>query len=143
MRKSFIFLTLLVVALVIAGCNTQTTQQPATPTEAIIEETTAAPEATNAGEAMMEKVEIKMTDTGFEPKSTTVKTGTVVTFINTGQEDHQVASAPHPQHTDLPGFDALKGVKPGESYEFKFEKLGTWKFHDHLNPTLFGSITVE
>ena len=143
MRKSFIFLILGVVAFVIAGCNTQTTQQQATPTEAVIEQTTITPEATNAGEAMVEKIEIKMTDTGFEPKSLTVKARTVVTFVNTGQEDHHVASAPHPQHTDLPGFDALKGVKPDESYEFKFAKVGTWKFHDHLNPTFFGNVTVE
>lgn len=87
-------------------------------------------------------VEVEMTDQGFSPNPITVSVGTTVKFVNRGQEKHWPASAPHPQHTDLPGFDALKGIDPGESYEYTFVKLGNWKYHDHLNPKLFSSVNV-
>ena len=40
-------------------------------------------------------------------------------------------------------FDACKGVKPGESWPFKFDIAGNWKYHDHLNPKNFGAIIVQ
>jgi len=32
---------------------------------------------------------------------------------------------------------------PGESWSFKFDEGGTWKYHDHLNPGATGMIVVE
>jgi plastocyanin len=86
--------------------------------------------------------EIDMTDSGFSPSNITVKSGTVVIFKNTSSKTYWPASNPHPTHTDLPGFDALRGLNNGETYSFTFTKLGVWGFHDHLNPTLDGRITV-
>lgn len=82
-------------------------------------------------------------DSGFSPNSITVKAGDTVMFKNDSSRDMWVASAPHPVHTDYPGFDAKKGYKKGETYSFIFDKVGTWKFHNHLNPTDFGSVTIE
>ena len=61
------------------------------------------------------------------------------------------ASAMHPSHKEYPttggclgsAFDACKGVKPGESWPFKFDIAGNWKYHDHLNPKNFGAIIVQ
>lgn len=86
---------------------------------------------------------ISITDTGFEPAQVTVAPGATVTFVNNGQALHWPASAPHPTHTALPGFDAKKGLATGESYSFTFDNAGVWKFHDHLNPSLFGAVTVQ
>ncbi len=86
---------------------------------------------------------ISMTTNGFEPSTVTVKAGTKVTFVNNDTVDRWPASAFHPTHLELPGFDALKGIAPGASYSFTFEKVGKWGFHDHLFPTMFGSVTVE
>ena len=85
---------------------------------------------------------IRMTKNGFEPKELTVTEGDVVTFVNNGNEDHWPASNFHPTHTLYPEFDPLKGVKPGESWKFKFAKVGTWRMHDHLFPHLTGTIVV-
>ncbi len=52
------------------------------------------------------------------------------------------ASAPHPQHTNYAGFDQLKSVPNGGTYEFTFTKVGTWKYHNHVAPTFTGSVTV-
>ncbi|MBI3251353.1 MAG: hypothetical protein HYZ62_00405, partial [Candidatus Andersenbacteria bacterium] len=64
---------------------------------------------------------ISITDTGFEPAQVTVAPGATVTFVNNGQALHWPASAPHPTHTALPGFDAKKGLATGESYSFTFD----------------------
>lgn len=83
--------------------------------------------------------EINLTDQGFSPPALAVKTGTQVNFNNQSAIQMWVASAPHPQHTDYPGFDQLQS---GDSYSFTFDKAGVWKFHNHLNPSQFGQITV-
>ena len=86
--------------------------------------------------AVMEKVEIKFTDTGFEPKAVTIKKGTAVTFTNDSARTMWVASAPHPTHTDYPEFDQKA---TGNEYVFIFDKVGAWKFHNH-NPFVGGGV---
>jgi len=90
---------------------------------------------------------VRMTDNGFEPNAVTVPAGTAVRFSNEDGVAHWPASAPHPVHTDYPEFDAKRGIAPGESYSFVFDKVGTWKFHDHLNccsnPKWFGTVAVQ
>ncbi len=90
-----------------------------------------------------QNVTISMTDTGFTPSTVTVSAGTTVVFDNNGQGSHWPASAVHPTHQVLPGFDALRGLSTGEQYSFTFTQKGTWGFHDHLNPQFTGSVVVE
>lgn len=98
---------------------------------------TATPAAT------ARSVEISIEDTGFNPRTVTVAAGTTVTFVNNGQALHWPASAVHPTHQQLPGFDAMRGLATGESYSFVFSQSGTWTFHDHLQPTVTGSVVVQ
>jgi plastocyanin len=79
----------------------------------------------------------------FSPSAVTIKSGDVVIFKNNSTADFWPASGPHPTHTLYPEFDAKKGIAPGQSYQFKFIKVGIWPFHDHLNPSAFGKITVQ
>ena len=111
---------------------------------------TPAPAATN-------KVEI--TANGFSPSAIKVRVGDTVTWTNEDSASHWPASAAHPTHKVYPGsditkcgtaeqpsiFDACKGLAQGESYSFKFEQRGDWKYHDHLRAVapFFGSVTVE
>lgn len=85
---------------------------------------------------------VTYTDTGFAPASITVKKGTTVTFVNSSAGSMWVASAPHPTHTNYPELDQLKSVEKNGMYEFAFDKVGTWKYHNHMKPTDFGSVTV-
>ena len=39
-------------------------------------------------------------------------------------------------------FDACESVGPGESYSFTFTKADTWKYHDHVHATMFGTVVV-
>ena len=86
---------------------------------------------------------VLITDEGFMPDSLEITLGTKVNFINSTNHTVWVASSPHPIHTDLPGFDNKGGTPAGGTYEYTFEKIGTWKYHDHLNPTLYGKVIVK
>ena len=88
-----------------------------------------------------EKVEYN--DTGFTPESITVKKGTSVTWINKSQKPMWVASAIHPTHRELPGFDQLESVGNDSEYSYTFDKIGNWKYHNHVSPSDFGSVVVE
>ncbi len=88
-------------------------------------------------------IQITYTDSGFVPNSMEIQVGESVTFRNESSTGMWVASAPHPTHTDYPEFDAKRSYAKGESFAFTFTKTGNWKFHNHLNPTNFGSITVK
>lgn len=94
---------------------------------------------------------IDMTDDGFPPNRLFIKRCDKVVFLNKGQSSHWPASDVHPTHSNYPkaggcigsAFDACDGVKPGDSYSFVFEEKGTWDYHDHMNPSLKGTIVVE
>lgn len=86
-------------------------------------------------------VTIIFTDDGFEPSTYTVKRGSVIKVTNNSAMDLQFSSDDHPAHTDEPELN-LGVLKPGESDSFTVTKVGTWKFHDHLNDEFSGSLTV-
>lgn len=85
---------------------------------------------------------INITSGGYSPKDLVVKAGQSVLWFNKDSKEHTVDSAPHPTHTIYPKLN-LGVIKTGESKTLIFSDKGTYKYHDHLNPTLFGSITVE
>lgn len=88
-------------------------------------------------------VVIKRTDEGYEPKEVTIKQGDVVTWVNETKEFHWPASDLHPTHGVYPEFDPLRPIAPGEEWSFKFDKVGVWKYHDHIRANKTGTVTVE
>ena len=86
---------------------------------------------------------VSMTDAGFSPKTLEVSVGETVIFKNDGTALRWPASAPHPTHTGLAGFDAQRALEPGESWSFKFTTAGTFNYHDHLNSGTTGTIVVK
>lgn len=108
-------------------------------------------------EASFETPTVEITSKGFSPKTLTISQGDTVKFINKDIEKHWPASDVHPTHTKYPGsgidkcdtldeyyiFDACRGFAQGEEFSFPFDEIGTWKYHDHLNPEIKGTIIVE
>jgi plastocyanin len=86
---------------------------------------------------------VVMDDGGFYPKRVTIKKGQAVNFVNRSQDDWWPASDPHPIHTDYPGFDAGTVIRPGDSWTFRFDRRGTWGYHNHLSPTTKGTVVVK
>lgn len=99
------------------------------------------PEGT--GELEKEERKVEITAAGFSPSTLRIKANTTVTFINRDSAPHWPASGVHPTHQICPGFDALKGLATGETYSFTFTEVKTCPMHDHLNPSITGSIVVE
>lgn len=85
---------------------------------------------------------VKITSSGFIPQNITIKKGESVTWINDDTENHTVNSAPHPVHTIYPKLN-IGAIKPADKASLSFPDSGSYKYHDHLNPSLIGSVTVE
>ncbi len=94
---------------------------------------------------------VGITSSGFNPSSLTIKAGDTVVFQNNDSQLHWPASAVHPTHAAYPEtggclgskFDACTGLAQSETFSFTFNQKGTWNYHDHLNPSLQGIVTVE
>ncbi len=86
---------------------------------------------------------VTYTQPGFNPSPITITVGQTVVFVNNSSDVMWVASDPHPAHTDLPGFDTRRGIPPHDSYSFTFTKIGTFGYHDHLNPSHMGKVIVH
>lgn len=95
---------------------------------------------TNAHEIVTHTIEMK--DRSFSPTDITITQGDVVIFKNLDDVDRWPASNIHPTHEVYSDFDPKKEIHPGESWNFTFDKAGSWRFHDHILPELTGSITV-
>ena len=94
------------------------------------------------GEDAEEDVEVMASETGFEPQTVTIKAGTKVVWTNTTGATADVSSAQHPTHLVYPPLN-LGNFEPGATVELVFEEPGEYKYHDHLNPTKFGTVVVE
>ncbi len=88
-------------------------------------------------------IQVRYTDTGFEPASLKVVAGTMVEFVNESSKDMWVASNEHPEHGILPTFDEFESVAKGGTYTYVFDKKGSWAYHDHINPATEGVIIVK
>jgi len=80
---------------------------------------------------------------GFDPEILgPITVGTTVRFFNESSSEVWVASDNHPTHQVLPEFDSLAGIGTNEFYEFTFDEVGEWTYHNHLNSSQTGTIQV-
>ena len=97
---------------------------------------------------------VRYTDSGYEPSTLTVNAGESVMFTNDSGRSLWTASAMHPTHLVYDGTslgehcpDATGTVfdqcAAGDEYSFIFMESGEWGYHNHLNPSDFGTIVVE
>jgi plastocyanin len=81
------------------------------------------------------------------PSQVTISVGQSVTFINNDSRVHDMASNPHPNHTDCPSMNAAGNLSPGQTkLTNAFTTARTCGFHDHNNPeagSLQGSIVIQ
>ena len=108
--------------------------------------------ATTTTVAAMTKTVVEITSTGFSPLTAKVKVGEKVAFVNKdSSRTHWPASAVHPTHAVYPEsggcigskFDACEGLAFNAEWTFTFNEKGSWNYHDHLNPSLTGTVVVE
>ena len=71
----------------------------------------------------------------YQPMSTTIKVGTTVTWTNKDEEPHTVRS-------DSKLF-ASGALDTNESYSFRFDKPGTYRFVCSIHPRMTGTVVVQ
>ncbi|HXH24116.1 MAG TPA: hypothetical protein VNI78_02635 [Vicinamibacterales bacterium] len=79
---------------------------------------------------------ITITSSGVSPRELTVPPGTRVTFVNNSGGSRDMASDPHPEHTDCPEINTVGFLQPGQSRQTA--NLNTARvcgYHDHMAPT--------
>jgi plastocyanin len=90
---------------------------------------------------------ITITSSGISPKSVQVSAGDRVLFVNNDSQSHNMASDPHPEHTDCPEINQVGFLSPGQSRETgNLVTVRSCGFHDHDNPTaasLQGTILIK
>ena len=81
------------------------------------------------------------------PSSVSITVGQSVTFVNNNGRSHEMASDPHPAHTNCPSINALAVLGTGQTkLTNSFAAAGTCGFHDHNDPdnnSLKGTITIR
>ncbi len=84
---------------------------------------------------------ITFTSNGFTPTALTVKKGTTVTVVNSSSQRVQFSSDDHPSHRLNEGMN-LPVLAPGASDSFVADTVGEWGFHDHIDDSFTGVVTV-
>jgi plastocyanin len=94
--------------------------------------------------AVMPKVgdnTIQMWNYGFHDANLTVKAGATVTWVNNDDAEHTVDA----KDGSFSSGGTLKtiNIKPGDSFSFKFDKVGTYDYFCKVHPFMKGTITVQ
>jgi plastocyanin len=80
-------------------------------------------------------IPVKITVTGFTPKTFTIQQGDTVKWTNDDRVNHQLVANS--------GAFASHILRPGETYSFTFTTSGKFGYHDALKPTFTGTIFVQ
>jgi len=70
----------------------------------------------------------------FDPKALTAKVGETITWINQDEEPHTIRSDS--------GLFASAALDTGESFHFRFDKPGTYRFVCSIHPQMTGTIVI-
>lgn len=152
MPKKYLSIVIIVAALIIGFNIWYLTRSPKAPQKETITQTKEETGAqTKEGNKQFEANAVSYTDNGFVPSSLKIKPKETVTFKNDSSLPLWVASGSHPSHTQYPitggciasAFDSCKNIKQGEAWSFKFDIVGDWKYHNHLNSADEGTVIVE
>lgn len=80
--------------------------------------------------------QISMRNLAFDPASTTIKVGTVVTWTNNDSAPHTVVSDPNGS------MFRSQTLEPGNSYSFTFNQTGSFSYYCSIHPNMRGTVTV-
>ncbi|HEV8253146.1 MAG TPA: hypothetical protein VGQ78_00200 [Vicinamibacteria bacterium] len=90
---------------------------------------------------------VTITSAGVSPKTVTIRVGERVAFANQDSVSHEMASDPHPEHTDCPAINQLGTISAGQTKTTADLTVArTCRYHDHLRDTitaLQGAIVIQ
>ena len=128
------------VAVTAAACGGGGGSTPSTPT------TPTTPPPTSGGNPTTATITIG-TDGRVSPATVTIAPGGRVTFINNHNQAHDMASDPHPEHTQCPEINQVGFLTAGQQRATgNLNTARTCGFHDHGRDTdtgLQGRIIIQ
>jgi len=90
---------------------------------------------------------VTITSNGVSPKTVTISAGGRVNFVNNDSRAHDMASDPHPIHTDCPEINTVGFLQVGQSrLTATLNSARTCGYHDHNLPddrSLQGTIIIR
>jgi plastocyanin len=90
---------------------------------------------------------ITISNNAVSPQVVTISPGSRVTFVNSDSRAHDMASDPHPLHTDCPELNQVGFLSAGQSRATgNLNTVRTCTFHDHnqdTNTALQGTIRIQ
>jgi plastocyanin len=91
---------------------------------------------------------VTIANNAVSPKTVTITRGGTVTFVNNDNQNHDMQSDPHPQHTDCPEIAQVGNLTPGQTKTTGnlTESRSSCGYHDHNQNTvtaLQGTIVLQ
>lgn len=142
MQKNFLVSAGVVAVIVIAGIWLLTGSKKVAPAPSPTSAPAVFQETATPSTQVSQNV-VTISSSGFIPQTITIKAGESVTWVNGDNSSHQVNSAVHPTHQVYLPLNTVGQVRAGESKSLMFPDQGSFKYHDHLNPSLTGTVVVE
>jgi plastocyanin len=130
LTATYIFTRPVATPNVVPPTNTETSNE-ADPTPQTSSEDAESAEATT----------ITYTDQGFTPASLSVKSGAALRIINNSSAPLEFSSDNHPSHRENPEMN-MSTLQPGQEGIVTVTTPGEHGFHDHLNASRTGILTV-
>jgi len=102
--------------------------------------TSPTPPPTGGGGGTPDSATITISSSGtVSPSTVTIRQGGRVTFVNSDTNTHDMASDPHPVHTDCPEMNQVGFLAAGQTRTSgNFNTVRTCGFHDHNRPDVTG-----
>jgi cytochrome o ubiquinol oxidase subunit IV len=98
-------------------------------------------EKTGACQGTHENHQVTIRDGRVTPVHVEAQLCDTLTFLNQDEEVREIAFGLHPQHSGYSGEDELL-VRKGRGKTITLNQVGTYRFHDHLEPDIAGSFRV-
>lgn len=144
-RSGIIVTGLIAIVLVVGGIfafkskdkNNQPSQNQSTSTP-------ASSSTNNQSSSANPTVAATITYNGslFSPSQVTINKGESVTIKNDSKVTVDFESDPHPTHTNNTELNAGP-IEAGKSVTITINKVGSWGYHNHLDPAQTGTIVVR
>lgn len=149
MSNKLVVAIVIIVVVILGVAGYLWTQQPGTSDTTGNTSTNQTPTSDNntgqsPAESLPEDTEIMIvyTDNGFAKPGLTVEPGTEIRVQNNSSSTLDFSSDDHPTHTKQSALNVGE-IAAGESKTFTIDAVGTWGYHNHLNPAHTGTITAE
>ena len=134
-NKGLLALIIIIIIIIVAGVYLYYAQSSNRNVQTGMNNSTNQSMGNNSSNVTSNPNMISIQNTTFSPNNLTVRSGTNVQWINNDNKQHQIVS-------DSGAFQSPM-LNPGDSYNFYFAKSGIYGYHDALNSTITGTITVQ